>query len=146
MGVCGPSKQAGACNASVDVLGSYLRDASFRERHSECAGFCLQRSCTPFSKVGDTCKSDEMCGPGNRCIAKVCTKVDATKLGPLCGATSCDEGSKCANDKCVAPHKEGEPCQSDSECRGECKKPTDGASATCGPVCKLDLMKRNSAR
>ena len=130
-GTCAPPGQAGmACELSVDVLVSYLRQTL--PPHLECAGFCQRHRCEPMLTDGGACTLDAQCPQGQRCAGS-CVAGALGAAGERCVPGGCVAGLRCITGTCAMPKAEGQECAHDAECLGACL-PADGGRR-CGPGC-----------
>jgi hypothetical protein len=85
------------------------------------AGGCTSRSC-----LGESCKSDEACGPLSRCVDGVCTG------GASAWGDACTTNRDCADAACVGGVCQPD-CDSDAECApyGTCTVSDEGNARGC---------------
>lgn len=130
-GKCAPPGQDGmACELSVDVLVSYLRQTL--PPHLECAGFCQRHRCESVLTDGGSCTLDAQCPEGQRC-AGTCVAGTRGAAGDRCVPGGCVAPLRCVAGTCATPKAEGEECSADAECLGACRD-ADGGKR-CGPSC-----------
>jgi hydrogenase/urease accessory protein HupE len=148
-GRCLAARESGPCAFQVDALAGYTRQSDAARRHPQCKGYCDRRRCAPLLKEGDACTSHDGCGPGHHCGDGRCRKGEHGKEGEPCLGTRCAPGLRCDRGRCVAPGKEGDPCERHEQCRGSCvKRPGDGPDAgkgTCSASCSVALPPRAPA-
>lgn len=134
-GRCGPPKSDGFCTQPVDPLAVYTRSDLFEVVHPQCTGFCSQRRCRPFADLGAVCKVNAECGPSAHCEGGKCKTGPNGQLGMECLGHGCAGGLRCAKGICQAPRKEGEACELNDQCRGDCVKPNGADKGTCSAQC-----------
>ena len=148
VGRCGPPRERGACNVGADVLATYLRDDDSDAEHRECAGACVSRRCEPLAKLGEACKSNDICGPTAHCEDGRCAQGAWGRAGSPCLGGRCAPGLQCVAGKCAEPKHDGDLCDGDAECRGACVREPGASSGKCEKSCtagKIDLRAQPSA-
>jgi hypothetical protein len=119
-GHCGPPKANGtACLSSTDSLANFVRDYD-DARHPECAGFCGHRHCEAKFASGAACFLARQCGAGQHCDGKTCIDGPFANAGEACVGDGCGPGLRCINRVCALPKAAGLACVQDFECTGGC--------------------------
>ncbi|MFH1436355.1 MAG: hypothetical protein ABIJ56_11610 [Pseudomonadota bacterium] len=121
----------GACAALLEGLVETDGDCSMSE---ECAdGRCREDVCEPYTELGNDCRRNSQCGPGNTCLGEVCAALSAED-GDCDGGDDedCLAGLMCDRGTCVPLLEAGEECNR-GECEGVCD--TDPRPPVCIDVC-----------
>lgn len=133
-GVCDDPKVTGqTCNTGVDPL--QIQTSQRTTQHRECAGVCGRRKCIDQVAKGGSCHATSECSEGLLCLRGTCADVKAPKVGEPCLVHLCADGARCDKGRCVALKKDGDSCESHSECLSSCRKPAGARSGVCGDMC-----------
>ena len=111
----------GACGTLLEGLVETDGDCDMSE---ECAdGRCRGDVCTPYTELGNDCRRNSQCGPGNACIDDVCAAQSAED-GDCDGGDEedCLAGLMCDRGTCVPLLEAGEERCDRGECEGVCDR------------------------
>jgi hypothetical protein len=114
-----------------------MDQASIDRDHPQCKNICGHLKCRSLAKLGEECKSDDDCGAENRCADKKCV-AGRIAVGKPCQGGSCVDGARCLDGACQLAHKEGEACETSTDCAtGGCVLHRGQTKGVCGMKCAL---------